>query len=342
VPSFRGITEAYVFLTGDKHVSGRFMPQNLARELQVCQDIDSTSFSYMLGNTLHRRMVAEYVEASFHEERIVSNEKSVNDFRTQEAVKLGFFPDLATVDVESADYQEITGVTDEESTYTVAIRGNLLTITWPVIVNDDMSVISRMVSRLGRAARRTKAKRAWAPFISNMTCSDGTAWFTAGHGNLGSTALSFATAEAAYLALAGMTEKDSGEKIGILDDARFKPCLVYPTALMKTGEMIVKDEYYYSSNDFTTKARNFLLGKIDGVALSLLSDANDWGMLMPPKAVDMVEIGYLHGKKEPELFLANNPQAGWTFLNDSIKYKIRHVYNVAIVDYVGGYKAVVA
>ena len=342
VPSFNGIREAYVFFTGDTEISGRFNRKAIPRDILARMDIDSATFSYVLGNTLNRRLVKQYMETDFGEGLLISIRKSVKDFRTQEAVLVGGFPDIATVDPETADYQEIAGVTDEESTYTIGQKGNLLTITRKTIINDDISIIQRLVAALGRAARRTHAKYVWAFFTGNANCSDGTAWFTAGHGNLGSTALSHATALIAYKALANMTEKDSAEKLGLLDNPSVKPNLIVPVALFDTGEKIEKEDFYYSTNDLTTKVPNPLKGKVTSKMISLLSDDTDWGLLLPPEIVDMVEMGYLNGRQEPEFFLADSPQSEQVFVADKIRYKIRHEYGGAEIDYRSGYKAVVA
>lgn len=341
VPAFSGLREMYVFFTGDSEVSGNFNRKNLPADLRAAQDITSATFSYAIGNTLHRRLVSDYREMDFHEDLLISIRKPAQDFKTQEAVKVGYFGDLAVVNPESADYAEITAVTDEEATYAVGQRGNILTITRKMIINDDQSLVMRLISRLARAARRTHAKYVWNMWISNANCSDGTAWFTAPHGNLGAAALSFATALVAYKALAAMTEMDSGETIGLLDNSMVKPVLVGPVALMETIESIVNDEHFYSANDLTTKTRNPLKGKVSGETISLLSDANDWGMLLPASEVDHVEMGYLNGRQEPEMFVADTPQAEQVFVADKIRHKIRHEYAGTPVDFVGGYKAVV-
>jgi hypothetical protein len=111
---------------------------------------------------------------------------------------------------------------------------------------------------------------------------------------------------------------------------------------METIDSIANDDFYYSTNDLTTKTRNPLKGKISGETVSLLSDANDWGMILPAAEVDHVEMGYLNGRQEPEMFLADSPQAEQVFVGDKIRHKIRHEYAGTPVDYVGAYKAVVA
>jgi hypothetical protein len=342
IPAFRGLREMYEFFTGDSEVSGIFNRRNLPVELRNRQDITSATFSFVMGNTLARRLVAVYRDVKYREELLISIKKTVKDFRTQEAVLVGGFPDLSDVDPEAADYVEIAGVTDEESTYTILQKGNLLIINRKVIINDDISVVQRLVNGLGRSARRSHGKYVWNFFINNSNCSDGTAWFTNPHGNLGGSALTHATALIAYVALAKMAEKDSGERIGLLDDPGVKPNLIGPIDLMTTIEQIATEDYYYTgAADLTTKTPNPLRGKVNPVVLSLLTDTDDWGMILPPAVADVVEMGYLNGREEPEMFVADSPQSEQIFMADKVRYKIRHEYAGAVIDFRPGYKAVV-
>lgn len=342
VPAFSSIREMYTYFTGDAEVSGRFNRKALAPELRASMDINSSTFSFVLGNTMGRRLVAVYKAMAYLEELLISIKKPVKDFRTQEAVLVGGFPDLADVDPEVGDYQEIAGVTDEESTYAVAGKGNILSISEKVIVNDDVTIVKRLLDGLARAARRTHAKYIWSMFTANANCSDGTAWFTNPHGNLGAAALAYATAIIAYKALAKMTEKDSGERLGLLSDPGVKVNLIGPIDLMETIDKIANEEFYYTANDLTTKIPNPLRGKVNGVAVPLLTDITDWGMLLPPNLIDMVEMGYLNGREDPELLVADMPQSEQVFVADKIRYKIRHRYAGAVIDCRSGYKAVVA
>ena len=60
-------------------------------------DFSASSFANVLANTLHRRLVTDYKEANFHEEKLISVKKNVKDFRPQEAVMVGYLGDLDTV-----------------------------------------------------------------------------------------------------------------------------------------------------------------------------------------------------------------------------------------------------
>ena len=343
VPAFRSLREMYTFFTGDPSVSGFFNRKKLPADLRARMDITSSTFTYVLGNTMNRRLVKVYKEADYLEKLLISVKKSVTDFRTQEAVLVGGFPDLADVDPEAADYDEIAAVTDEESTYSIGQKGNLLTITRKTIINDDLTIIMRLVNGIGRAARRTHGQYVWDMYIDNDNCTDATAVFTSGHSNLGSTALSHSTALTAWKALAAMTEKDSGKYLGLLDGADVLVNLIGPPAVKELIGRIEKEQDYFTSNDVSTKIPNPLFGEVKGHVLSLLAaDANDWLMTLPPEIVELIEMGYLNGRQEPEMFVADSPQSEQVFVADKVRHKIRHEYAGVPIDYRGAYKGEVA
>lgn len=63
------------------------------------------------------------------------------------------------------------------------------------------------------------------------------------------------------------------------------------------------------------------------------TDADDWYLAADPADITGIEIGFLDGNEEPELFVQDNPTSGSVFTNDQITYKIRHIYGGAVIDY---------
>jgi len=335
---FHGIGELYATLTGDTAMENRFFPSRLSAELRAAQGLDSGTFSYVLGDSMYRRLMKDYTAPNFRENLLISNRKSVKDFRNQEIINVGYFGDLEDIDPETQDYNEISVPDDERQLYAIGQKGIILSITRKLIINDDLATVKRLVSRLGRASRRTHAKFVWNLLTSNPTCIDGTNLFTSGHGNLTTDAMSYASVTAAYLALAGMKEKGTNEPLGTLDDGNVKPTLVYHINEMVTGEKIVNEPEYFSSNDLTTKTPNPMKGKISGAHISFLADTNKWWLLLPPTMFDFMEMGYLNGRQEPEMFLADSPQNEIVFKQDRIRYKIRHEYGGTVIDYRSAYQ----
>ena len=74
----------------------------------------------------------------------------------------------------------------------------------------------------------------------------------------------------------------------------------------------------------------------------LFTDANDWYLFDTSGNVGLIEVGFLMGKDQPELLLADNPLADETFTQDRVTYKLRWEFECAILDYRGAYKAAVA
>jgi phage major head subunit gpT-like protein len=331
IPAFHGIREAYVAYTGDGEVTGL-----LPSQLRIREDITSTTFPNALANTLRRLLLKEYREQDYGVS-LIAQSSSVPDFRAQERVRVGYFGDLPTVDPEAADYAELTAPTDEKASYSVVTFGGVVTITRKMIINDDLGVVPQIVSRLGRSARRTLAQRVFNLMINNPTIYDSVAWFHATHGNLGSTALSAAELNVVRTAMRNRTEKDSSKKLGIAPNV-----LVVPHELEGTARQENMREYLDSS--FTPNPVRFLFGSNGEriVVSPLLSDANDWYVFANVEEAPTVEVGFLQGRQEPEFFLAEDPTSEKVFTSDKIRYKVRHEFEAAVIDFRGAYKEAVA
>lgn len=336
IPGFRGLRAAYVEMTGDAEISGVLNPDQ-ARRMQAAYG--TTSFAYVLGNTLYRRMVQDYREiGDYGVSRLVGpNIRNAVDYRTMESVRVGYYGDLPDVNPETEDYPDLGEVGDEEISYALNGKGGNITVTRRMILNDDVRVLTKIVSRLPRASRRTKAKRAWSKFIGNATYKgDNKAVFHADHANLGSTAYGIASALAARNALMKATEPGSGERINL------RPVTVaFPTELFG----IVKNVNEFQPQAVTVDNGNSMYGyfKPDGlVEVPFMTDATDWMMFADPYEVDILEMAFLNGQQEPQMLVADNPTVGQMFVADKMQYRIRDEYEVEIIDYRGCYKAVVA
>jgi hypothetical protein len=77
------------------------------------------------------------------------------------------------------------------------------------------------------------------------------------------------------------------------------------------------------------------------IAVWYWTDVNDWCAVADPNDIPTIEIGFMDGNEEPELFVQDMPSVGSMFTSDQITYKIRHVYGGAVTDFRGATKAVV-
>ncbi len=335
VPAFRSFQEAYICLTGD-----RDFRWTLAGS-RVTEDWNSTGFANALGNTLHRRMIQDYRDVDYGLDLLIPGGEphriALRDFRTHEVVRVGYLGDLPQVDPELVDWPEIAPPTDEKATLTAVQFGGIVTVTRKHVINDDVGTVAKVTARLGRAARRTMARRVFNFLVNNPTIYDGLAFFHATHINLGSTALSATELDVVRKNMRDQKEKDSNEKLGISPYI-----LVVPHAL--EGKSRQENERDYLDSSFTPNPVRFIFGaQSERIVVSpLLTDTNDWYVFANPRELQTFQLGFLQGREEPELLLADSESVGKAFSSDRIQYKVRHEYEVTVVDFRGAYKETVA
>jgi hypothetical protein len=345
LPPFRSLRRAYTGLTGDWELRGIPSPEGIKLGeafmsiMRLPAAYSSASFSFVLGNSLGRRLIKEYRAVDYREDALISYVRNAKDFRDMEIIGVGYLGDVPDVDPETADYQEMTLPTDVEATYALNQKGWILTINRKVILNDDLKTVLQLVSKMGRAHRKTHAKRAWAKIIQNADFKgDSTALFHEDHGNLGATTLTndatgVATLTAALKDMYAQAEQDSGEGLAL------EPLHLWvPRALLEIAHGL-------NSSWPLTAGGNPHAGRFGAnheriICNPLFTDASDWGMIANPADVELLEAAYLNGQREPEFFLCNNPLVGQVFIADKIAYKSRHEFEMEICDYRGFWKAV--
>lgn len=335
VPGFLGIQEAYIAITGDRSLQWE-PPAG-----RITEEWNAAGFANSLGNTLYRRLLQDYKEVDYGLDLLIPPREphrvALRDFRSHEIVRVGYLNDLNAVDPEQVDWPEIVAPTDEKATIMAVQFGGLVTVTRKTIINDDIGLVAKIAARIGRAARRTMAQRVFNLMVNNGNIYDGLAFFEAGtHKNLGSTALGVSELDVVRTAMRNQTEKDSNKKLGI------GPWMMVAPVELEGTAKITNTRQYIDSN-FTPNKVQYMFGNNNEriIVAPLLTDVNDWYVFANPDELQTFEIGFLQGKAEPELLLADNQVVGKAFTSDRIQYKVRHEYEVTVVDYRGAYKEVV-
>ena len=301
----------------------------------------SASFSFVLGNSMYRRLVKEYKIPNYMEEALISYYRNAENFKTMEIIQVGYFGDAPDITPETLDYTEVTMPTDVEATYALNQKGQILTVTRRAMLNDDLKSVVQLVSKLGRAYRRTHARRAWAKIIDNATFDgDATELFHVDHANIGATILTndatgVGILTAGLKAMYAQTEQDSLE--GLALEPKY---LWVPRDLLEIAHGL--NSAWPLTAGGNPHAGRFGTNHERIICHPLFTDVKDWGLIADGGEVELLEAAYLNNQREPELFLASDPTAGQLFIADKIQYKIRHEYELEVADYRGFYKAVVA
>lgn len=332
VQSFR---ECYREITGDHRVTGRLTDCDPIRLREALGDspfreaLDSSSFANVLGSSITRRLVADYREMGQYDVwRNLATTVPIQDFRTQERTRFGGYGDLPAV-AQGDPYSALTSPSDEVATYAVSKRGGTEEITLEMVRNDDVGAIRRIPLKLSRAAKRTLAKFVLDFIRTNPTAYDGVALFHASHGNLGAAALDAASLAAGRLAMLKQTELGSLDRIGIGPKHLWVPADLQEAAV---------NLFNRSTNNDKTFVQDLTLMVCP---VWYWTDTNDWALSADKNDIPTVEIGFLDGNEEPEIFVQDTPNVGSLFSHDKVTYKIRHIYGGNVEEYRGLYKAVV-
>jgi hypothetical protein len=343
---YPGIKAMYADVTGASAadlLSGE-LPFEILRECfntgryegrRVRESVDTATFGQILGDALHRRMVAEYGLPSLQTWReIVSSIVPRNDFRTNRVTRMGGYGTLPDVS-QSAPYQPLTTPGDEEATYAIGKKGGLEDLTMESIANDDLGALQRIPRALGRAAVQTLYRFVWDLLRTNAAIYDAVALFHANHANTdAASALSQSTLSVGRRKMRQQTAYgDASEVLSIVPKY-----LVVPSALEEIAFQLCTSAVAIPGTPAgPTDTPNIHQGT-KPIVVDYFSDDNDWFLVGDPAMVPTIELGFYQGKQDPELFVQDDPRVGSVFTADKITWKIRHIYSGTVLDYRGFYR----
>jgi hypothetical protein len=349
-PRFNGglqiktLQDAYQGFTGDHGMTGHFNQNNLPQDLRARMDISSGTFPLALASTLNTMLSMGYRKINYFESALISQKMPINSYRPGGFAQMGYWGDLPDVDPEAADYPNMAPPDLATSLFEIAQRGGVIRISEGVIRANNTLLVQKIMEHLGMAARKAHARYVWKLYQFNGFSNDGTPWFSAEHGNLGSAALSIEAVTNAITTLATMQEfGESSDMIG-LDLSAFKWSLVVPTAKWMDAVKVNQTKATYVSNDLTAGEANPVF-KLFGerneriVTPPILPENAGWGILRDPSELPIVEMQYLDGKEEPEVLYAADKSQEGHIRGDWFAFKCRHSYGGGVSDHRGGYKS---
>lgn len=229
---------------------------------------------------------------------------SVADFKTIHRMQLGAVPNLS-IWVDTKDHNQVS-LADAEETYAVECRSAELTLSYKLLVNDDMDVISRSPFKLGDAAARTVNAAAWAQITSNPTMRDSVALFAAATGNrkrtnltTGAGAPSATTIQTLTNLMMQMRGENTPEQNEGDDVLNLMPrYIVGPSALRTTIlQQVLSISDPASNNSGVANINNNLVPVIEPLLDAASTTA--WYLFAAPTRVETVEVTFLRGQESP-------------------------------------------
>ncbi|MGM0562819.1 MAG: prohead protease/major capsid protein fusion protein [Pseudomonadota bacterium] len=254
----------------------------------------TSDFSNIMADVAHKSVLKGYEETA-ETYRAICSIGNLSDFKASKRIGLSAFEDLEKV-AEGGEFPHGT-VGDRGEEIQLATYGKLFNITRQAIINDDLSLLSRIPMGMGRAAARKLGDLVYGVLINNPNMSDAKALFHTDHNNLAGSgaAISVTTLDAARVAMA--TQKDSASNAKALNiRGRY---LVVPVAMETKAKQLIASE-----KDPTTKGAfdpNPFYNAFEVIADPRLDAASStaWYVLADPNQFDGIELAFLNGQQAP-------------------------------------------
>ncbi|MGE6982873.1 ClpP-like prohead protease/major capsid protein fusion protein [Kluyvera intermedia] len=279
----------------------------------------SSDFGNILMDVAHKAALLGWDEAGETFEQW-TRKGTLTDFKTSHRVGLEAFPSLRQVRA-GAEYKYVT-LKDKGEPIALATYGELFSIDRQAIINDDLTMLTRIPQAMGLAARATVGDLVWAVLTSNPKMSDGKPLFHADHGNLVSADLSIEGLDAARQAM--LLQKSGQRRLNI------RPAFALtPVAIESRMNQLIK-----SASVPGADANSGIVNPIQNFS-TVLSEARlddnsptDY-YLAAAQGRDTIEVAYLDGIDTPYL----EQQQGFTI--DGAAFKVRIDAGVAPLDHRG-------
>jgi len=279
----------------------------------------TADFPALMGNTVGRTLRRAYELAPQTFKPFV-RAATVPDFRPVSRVALSDISKMQAV-AEGAEYQYAT-VGDSSEQYVVGKWGQIISITWETIINDDLNAFDRIPMAMGQEAAQVESDVVWAILLSNPLMSDGKTLFHADHGNLGAAAdIDINSLQAGRTRM--RTQKTANGRF--LNNA--------PSFLIAGPLKEQKANQYTSSNYVATKNGDInpdynrsLTPIIEGRIVD-----NSWFLSADPnsQSIDTIEAAHLAGHEG----LQTEQRQG--FVTDGVEIKGRLVFGAKAIDWRG-------
>ena len=321
---------------------GAMTADGIAR--RVLASHTSSDFPQLLGNVAGKVLREAYGNFPNTYQQI-AHIGSVSDFKVHPRIQVGSFNNLATIP-EGGEYS-YGSIAESYETAQAHTKGKALQLSRQMMVNDDLGGFARRAQLMGRAAARTVNVDLYAFITSGAnargpTGTDGGQFFNAtaataggsGHANLIATgsgaAPSVATIAAGRAAMRKQRDMSVRDRLNILPKV-----IVAPIGLEETTWSVINSTTDVSQTNPNKRNYSADVARLDLVTDPYLDEISTtaWYLFADPNdAAAAFEIVFLDGVQEPFL------DEMIDFDTDSMKFKVRLDYGLAIGDWRGGYK----
>jgi len=337
-----GSREAYILLSGDYDMHGKFLPENVGLAA-----VSTTTMAGIVANALYTGVINQFMQYPKYWEPLVT----VKNFSTLQQIRwitLGGVGELPTV-AEGAPYTEMTW-DDQTETDDWLKKGGYLGITLEAIDRDDVGRIQQAGPAIAQAAYMPLRKSFAASFTvqtgTGPNMSDGVALFHAGtHSNLLTAALTPVAWRAVKIAMMKQTELNSGERLGALTYPYYALVpidLVDPMVEILATENVAATTDYRINPDAQGEGREERLRRAREriIMVPFWASTTNWAAAADNRLYPSIGLGYRFGET-PEIFSVADEGSGLMFSNDVMPIKARFFFAIGPMGWRGLHRSII-
>lgn len=284
----------------------------------------TTDFPDLLTATFNRTLNRFYTGV-VPDWKMIARQENVSDFRKKTGINVDnavTFEEIA----EGGEYKSADLLYNEKVEIGVKKFGRKYSITDKAIINDDLSVFSRLPQIMAIGAQRFQSEKVWGLIASNAKAPDNKAIFHADHFNLASpgAALTETSLSAARLAIRKQVAPGSGLRLGLTPTY-----LIVPADLETTAQKLLSAVLATATDDV-----NVFAGKLQLIVSDALTDTKAWYLMADPSQslADGLVYSYLNGHEGLEV------ESRVNFDTDALEIKGRLFFDAAVWGYQPWYK----
>lgn len=266
----------------------------------------TAAFPAILDNSIRKSIVELYnkVPTSF---QAWTTKGSLNDFKESKDHEylLGGAGEFLEVP-ENGELKHDTPSTVALPTRQLKTHGREFTMTRQAFINDDISFMTKVPGLYAQSAKRTIDRQVYSILFNNSTIFDGTALFTAGHGNLMTSASKPTQAAIQNMILAMQKQKDPfGDPIYMTPQFIIVPVgygfdlqvILHSAAVPGSSNNDMNPLYQYPIQIVETPVLNAMAG----------ANAVPWFIVSNAMSAKSIQVDYLNGNEIPTIRRMETP-----------------------------------
>lgn len=265
----------------------------------------TSDFPLLLENALHKAILAGAAVVNPTWPRIAKI-GSLADFRPHKWYRPGSVSDFQGTN-EAGEYKSLSLGDAEREMLTGSSKGGILSITFEMLVNDDLGAFNNLAYGIGQAGERTLEKDVYALFALNggdgPTVGDGLAMFAAQHNNNSavSPTVNTAAVDANRVLMAKQTNVGGVDFLDIRPDR-----WLGPVELSGQARQVNTAEFEVGAANKNNTVPNYVRGTFADIIDTPRLPDTAWYELANPEIEPVFAVAFLDGQQGIQLAMEEN------------------------------------